>query len=492
MKKFFIFLFVLLILFGIGTIAAYFYGFEKFKRQATAVLSENREYKNGDWKEMYAYEVGKQAFIYGYPAVYYANIRFRFIEKRDGQVSMAVNELYHSRTPSVPENKYGGSPNRDTPYSLAFVDLTNDAVVFTVPENPENRYYGVQLSEFYSDVYGYIGQRATNNEAGDYLIVGPNFKGEIPQGFKAVYKCPTNWSFMIARTFTDCSEEDLKKCHAFQDGYKLTMLSNWGNPNAPKQQNHDVIDALDGKEDPLNALKTMNAAMIENPPPARDDALMNLFALVGLGSKGTNNLDTLDESTKKGLRRAVVDAMGLMKNLSVKYGSITGHAKTVNNWYWAPTNWGRMAETSDFIGRAATQCMVGIVEHYVEEATKLRAFNDGNGKPLNGNSKYRIHFSKDQIPHPKAFWSITGYTDEYNLIPNDAKIYALGSYTKGLKFNADGSLDFYLQADRPSDDKVSNWLPVQKGEDFNLFFRAYLPEQSWINQTYIAPPVEKM
>jgi hypothetical protein len=480
----------LLILIGIGTIAAYFYGFEKLGRQMTALKSQNLEYKNGDWREMYAYEIGKQAFIYGFPAVYLANLRYRFVEKPEGLVSMGVNEIYSHRTPAGPENKYGGSPNRDTPYSFAFIDLTDDAAIFTMPKNPDSRYYNVQFADFYSDVYGYITQLNHGDISGDYLIVGPNFKGKIPTGYKGVLHSPTNWTFVIPRTFTDTTDADLKICHAIQDGYKLTMLSEKGKTPAPKRR--DVLDVLDAKADPLNALKTMNAVMMENPPPARDDALMKLFALVGLGSKGIKNLDTLDESTKKGLRRAVVDAMGLMQNASVKYGSITNNSKTVNEWVWAPKNWGRMAETSDFFGRAATQCMVGIIEHWVEEATKMRAFKDGKGNPLNGSNKYKIHFDKSQIPHPKAFWSITAYNDKYNLIENDAKIWCLGSYTKTMKYNNDGSLDIYLQAEKPEGDKALNWIPVVKGDDFNLFFRAYLPEPSWINQTYIAPPVEKM
>jgi hypothetical protein len=232
--------------------------------------------------------------------------------------------------------------------------------------------------------------------------------------------------------------------------------------------------------------------MLENPPPRRDDALMNLYSQVGLGSKGSLNLDTLDESTLKGLRRAVVDAMALMENASQKYASVGHHSNTVNQWVWAPTNWGRMAETSDFFGRSATQCMVGIVEHWVEEATKLRAFNDVEGNALNGSNNYLIHFDKKNIPHPKAFWSITAYNDKYNLIDNEAKIWCLGDYTKTMKYNSDGSLDIYLQAVKPEGEKAFNWIPTLKGDDFNLFFRAYLPEKNWIDHSYEAPGVEKI
>ncbi|MFT5883573.1 MAG: hypothetical protein ACI9IP_000012 [Arcticibacterium sp.] len=481
MKKALKIILALVILLGV---TVYFYGFEKIGRQYTALKSENKEYKNGDWKEMYAYELGKQAFIYGFPAVYYANVRYRFIEKPEGPISMNVNELFANRMPALPENKFGGSPNRDTPYSLAFLDLTDNAAVFTMPKNPDARYYNLQCSDFYSDVYGYATQLSDDDISGDYLIVGPTYSGDTT-GYKAVLRSPTNWSFIIARTFTDATEEDLKICHAIQDNYKLRMLKEDG------ATRRDVLNPLDGQADPLNALKTMNAVMRESPPLKRDEALMNLYAQVGLGSKGTMDLDTLDESIKKGLRRAVVDAMGLMQNASQKYGSIGNHSKTVNQWVWAPTNWGRMAETSDFFGRAATQCMVGIVEHWVEEATKLRAFNDVNGDALNGSNNYKIHFEKENIPNPKAFWSITAYNDKYNLMDNAAEIWCLGDYTKTMKYNSDGSLDVYLQAEKPEGELALNWIPTLKGDDFNLFFRAYLPEQNWIDQSYIAPGVEK-
>ena len=487
MKKLFI---ALLVLAVIGTIAAYFYGFEKLNRQITALKSANREYANGDWKELYAYEVGKQAFIYGYPAMYWSNVRYRFVEKPEHNISMGVNELWQTEIPPLPENKYGGSPNRDTRYGFCWTNLTNDAAIVTVPENPTNRYYSVQLVEMYSDLYGYIGTRATNNIAGDYLVVGPNFKGDT-SGYKGVYHCPTNWSFIAIRVATVWDDpEDVKQTKAMLDQFKINMLSEKG--QAKKPFGRDVMDILDGKADPLNAVKMVNDVMIENPPPSRDDALMKQFALVGMGSLGTKRPDTLDPSVQKGLRRAVVDAMALLKNSSIQYASITNQNIKVNQWIWGPKNWGRTAETGDFFGRAGSQCMVGLMEHYIEECVKARVFNDSKGTPLNGSHKYRMHLSKEQIPHPKGFWSITGYTEEYNLIPNEFKINSLGSYTKTLKYNADGSLDIYFQAEKPDADKAGNWHPIEKGADFNVFYREYMPEQSWLDQTYVIPAIEKV
>ena len=487
MKKvlFGIVFFVIALIFG-----GYFYGFNKLGKQITALRSANKEYAKGDWRELYAYEVGKQAFIYGYPAMYWSNIRYRFVEKPERDISMGVNELWQTNIPPLPENNYGGSPNRDTRYGFCWTDLTNDAAIITVPENTSNRYYSIQLVEMYSDIYGYIGTRATKNIPGDYLIVGPNFTGDTT-GYKGIYKCPTNWSFIAVRVATVWDDEkDVKETKALLDQFKINMLSEKGKTKKPYSR--DVMDVYDAKSDPLLAVKMINEVMIQNPPPSRDDALMQQYALVGMGSLGTTRTDTLHPSIQKGLRRAVVDAMALLKNSSIQYASITNQNISVNQWIWGPKNWGRTAETGDFFGRAGSQCMVGLMEHYIEECVKARVFNDSKGRPLNGKYSYKMHFEKDQIPKPIGFWSLTAYTDEYNLVPNDFKINSLGSYTKSLKYNQDGSLDIYFQAEKPEETKAGNWHPVEKGKDFNVFFREYMPQTSWIDQSYIIPGIERI
>ena len=167
-----------------------------------------------DWQEEYAYLMGMQAYIYGFPAIMYANLRYQWIESGQGPVQMGVNEYWHSRTPSDPKLQYGGSPNRETPYSMAFIDVSKEPVVLTVPKNPENRYYTLQLIDFYSDTVGYIGQRATKNVAGDYLLAGPGWKGQVPKGIKGVYRSWTPWAMIAGRTYSDGSEADLVKMRA--------------------------------------------------------------------------------------------------------------------------------------------------------------------------------------------------------------------------------------------------------------------------------------
>ena len=133
------------------------------------------------WNEEFAYLTGMQAYVYGFPAIMYANLRYQWVESGQGPVQMGVNQYWHSRGLADPKMQYGGSPNRETPYSLAILDLA-EPVVLTVPANPDKRYYTLQLMDFYSDTIGYVGVRATDNVAGDYLVTGPGWKGEVPKG----------------------------------------------------------------------------------------------------------------------------------------------------------------------------------------------------------------------------------------------------------------------------------------------------------------------
>lgn len=103
----------------------------------------------------------------------------------------------------------------------------------------------------------------------------------------------------------------------------------------------------------------------------------------------------------------------------------------------------------------------GLGANVDEEAIYPRAFTDEQGNQLNGKYKYILHFEKDQLPPVEAFWSITMYGADFFLVPNEINRYAIAEYTMGLEYNEDGSLDIYIQKDRPINNE-SNWLPAQK------------------------------
>ncbi|MEE4210283.1 MAG: DUF1214 domain-containing protein [Parvularcula sp.] len=323
------------------------------------------------------------------------------------------------------------------------------------------------------------------------MVHAPGWKGEVPEDIDEVLESPTPWFIAVGRTFTTNTPDDLEVVHAIQRGYKIFPLSEWNSPS-PREAEPigDVLDAFP-KDAPLGRFKTMNAAMKENPPPARDAALLRQFALVGLGPLATGNLDDQPASVRAGLERAQRDAHSLLQKVSEDVGSITNQNRARNGWTYNPANWCRMADSGDFLGRAATQALSGGLENCIEEAVKLRTFTDQNGKSLNGSNRYMLRFSHGQIPKVKAFWSITLYDNRYNLVANPIGRYAVRDIDPDLMREDDGSLIIHLQPMPPKGSKA-NWLPTPPGTDFNLFFRAYLPGEDFISQQYEPPEVRRI
>ena len=440
-----------------------------------------------DWRETYAYAIGMQAVIYGYPVVRNTLQRYGMVEKPAGQVDSPIHGWYHTRTPGTSADKYGSSITENLLYSVAWYDVSKEPLVLTVPEAGK-RYLSVQMMEMYSDIFAYVGLRATGNKAGSHLIVGTDWKGEKPKGIASIVRSPTPTGLLLLRIVYD-SRDNLKPTHALQDQTLLAPLSYWQSKKPFVASVRDVVDPVPPKADPLWFFRTLNRGMTENPPPAKDAPIVAELASIGLGPSKSDDLSKLDEATQAGLRREMADGLALLKSVAQS----GGNAKIVNHWAYGQLNWGRTAQSNDFLTRSATQSLAGMQEHHVEEVVKMRAHHDSTGALLNGadGNKYVLRFQKDQFPKAQSFWSLTLYDDHYNLAANDIDRYSRGSQDKEMKFGADGSLEIYIQNEPPAADKRDNWLPAPKGP-FNFFLRAYLPDENLIKQTYVPPPVVKV
>ncbi len=436
-----------------------------------------------DWRESWAYLVGMQAYVYGFPAIYYTKLRFGMVRQPQGVVNTPLNTLFHVPRLSDHNDQYGGSPMRDAIYSVAWLDLRSEPVVVHSPDSGE-RYVSTQLADFYSDLFGYVGSSVNGGRAQTALVAGPNWHGETPAGVDLILRSPTASAFLVARVSTP-GGDDLNVARALQAQSWVKPLSIWlAGSITPEVR--DVLIPLASSE-PLADFHTMNLVMRENPPPDGDAALMRQFAQVGLGPLAQMPLNELDDATRRGLARALEDGPKLLEKVALT----GGNTKQVNGWFYGDKNWGRMAAAGDFLGRASPQAYSGIIEHWIEQCTKLRTFVDAQGNDLSGQYRYTLHFTKDEIPQAKAFWSITVYDERFNMVDSPILRYALGSLTEGLKYGSDGSLEIYLQRDRPAPEREANWLPVPSGK-FNLFLRTYLPGAPVMNQTYAPPKVHKI
>lgn len=460
------------------------------KKEDKSQITNNKE--ESSWKEDYANLVGQQALIHGFPAAKFGILTYRYNAKaKEAGKEGAVNTYDHAQKLLGPEFTGGTSMNRDTLYSIGTADITDEPMVFTIGDNIDGRYYSIEFVDWYTDCIGYMGNRTTNDKAAAYLVHAPGWEGEIPEGIDKVIESPTNWIAAIGRTFTTNTEEDLKIAHQLQEEYKIYPISEWGKENPQEAKAKGDIPELPKKGDVLAFFDFMNTWMKMASYPAKEEEAMIKFSLVGLGPKVEGSVKDLDVEIQKGLMQAYAEGMELLDKTSFSVGSILDLNKSVNGWTYNPANWGRMAETDDYLGRAATQSYSGGLENLIEEAVKLRTFTDENGENLNGSNNYVLKFKKDQIPQVDAFWSITLYNNQYNVVANDADKYEIRDIDKDLKYGEDGSLSIYFQSEKPEDENA-NWLPTPEGVDFNLFFRAYLPGEDFINQTYEPPMIVKI
>ena len=427
-----------------------------------------------DWREQNAYTLGVQAYLYAFPWAYMPQARWDRTEPIDRQ----ADRFFHVRKLEDATYLSGGAPNNDTLYSRAWVYLKDEPVILSVPAIAD-RYYTMEIVDFMGDNFAYVGTRATGTEAGNYAIVGPDWKGTLPDGVKPLPTSSTPWIFILGRTYIS-GAADLNAAYAIQDQYKLTPLSQCGKPDAPAPKIPEIWQPIDPKSDPLAQWKTINRAMVEVPPPARDADMLQSLARLGIGPG--LDVEAQDASTKRGLARAAVDGKKIIADAFTD-GYLQ---KVVNGWNYPPPATGRPTPSRDWIFRAV-QMLAGFIANDPVEGTYLNVSVDGDGKPLTGKNRYVIHFDKGGEPKVKAFWSVTMYNLKYNLVANPIDRYSLGDRS-GMKHDADGGLTIYVQKDSPGPDKESNWLPAPDGQFF-MIMRTYLPAEDIVNQTWQPPKI---
>ena len=438
-----------------------------------------------DWRTEFAYTAGVQAFIYGFPYISYAQLRHAWVTvERDPEVVpyAAVNHFWHAGRLLDASYRDGGSPSTDTLYSLAWVDLGDGPVILSHPDMGE-RYFTFQLAGFTSDNFGYVGQRTTGAEAGDFAIVGPGWDGDLPAGVRRVETAPTPWILVLGRTAVD-GPADLPAARALQQQYRLTPLSLWGVADAIVPERRDVY-APAPASDPLAPWKTLNAMLAENPPPPHHGLVLDQLRDIGIGAG--LDVEAQPAVVKEALARAAAAGTAL-----VRLQFISGDwASQVNGWRYPPAEVGRFGD--DFLKRAADQCLAGIAANDPAEAVYLLNFQDGDGAPFAPQGRYELHFRAGELPPVDAFWSLAAYTAaDLNLIPNPVDRYSIGDHGGTLARGDDGSLTLHLQPDAPGGGADGNWLPTSGTQPWFLILRMYRPGPTVLDGTWRCPAITRV
>jgi hypothetical protein len=424
----------------------------------------------------------RKTYVYSFPVYEMYRIRYMAVYNQNNPGRIGLNQFRHARKLADHTSRAVTAPNNDTLYSSAWLDLSEEPLILSVPDTA-GRYYSMAFMDFYTNNFAYVGRRVTGTKAGDYVIVGPNGNGPIPPGLPVI-KSPTNAVWLLGRTLVE-GDEDLANVQRLQDQYKLTPLTVWTKNGAQKLKSQPKNPPLaTDPKDPWQFFRIVNIGLTENPPPADEAPLMAELAKIGIGPNQIFDQARFNEEQRKIILKAMEDTAQEMRR------GFSRPAQLREGWNYPPMHLGNYGK--DYPFRAVT-ALVGLAALEPAEAYYFGALMDKKGNLLSGENRYRLHFNKGQMPSVGAFWSISMYelTPEKRsfFVENPIHRYAIGDRTKGLKYNQDGSLDILIQRHSPGRAMESNWLPAPAGL-FRVSFRAYQPDQAILNGTYVIPGIQ--
>ena len=416
----------------------------------------------------------EQAYLYAFPMlVGYKVLHDYNVDKTSGAYIAPFNQLHNEARVFTPKDTTIVTPNSDTPYSLVQLDLRAEPMVICLPEIEKNRYYDVQLTDMYTNNFGYMGSRTTGNGAGCHMVAGPEWRGETPKGLKSVFTSDTDFTFTIFRTQL-FNAADMPNVQRVQAGYRVEPLSAFLGQAAPAAAPAIDWPALTPSALGADFPKYLNFLLQFAPVSALPEAeqkLLASFAKIGITAGEPFDSSKLSAAQQAALGDAVKAATAKIDTTAASVGA------TVNGWQVGAAAGSREFFNGNWALRAAG-AKLGIYGNDAEEAAYPFARNDVNGVPLDGSQhNYTLTFPAGALPPVNAFWSITMYDGETQLlIDNPINRYLINStMLPDLKTNADGSLTLFIQHESPGKDRESNWLPAPAGPMF-LVMRLYWPK----------------
>lgn len=426
-------------------------------------------------------------YVYAYPMVL-------MDVTREQQTAVSLPEGFRApsgqfaHTRAFPDDTFTAvvSPNADTLYSSAFVDLGDGPVVLSLP-NTSGRYYLMPMYDAWSNVFASPGARTTGTGQGHFAIVGPGWTGALHDGLERI-DAPTEQVLIIGRIQTN-GTADYDFVHSLQDQITLTPLGSWGTSStSPVAVAFDAsVDAVTPPVDQVAQMTaetfwTRFAALLHaNPPAAVDGEMVERLGAAGIRPGFALNWSGLSVDQRMRLSEAARSGLSDVE--------CSGHAPPIdisNTWAVA---YHLGSYGSDYSLRAAV-AWVGLGANLPEDAIYPMTRVDHEGQPLTGEHSYVMHFDRDQLPPVRGFWSLTMYNDRQCFVKNPIDRFAIGD-RDDLVFNDDGSLDLYIQHERPEPEREANWLPAPAGS-FNLIMRLYWPDRRVLEESWVPSRVTRV
>jgi hypothetical protein len=436
----------------------------------------------------HARAIAKEAYIYGFPLVDNYRVQYAyFVDKDNPEYKGDWNEIHNTARTYTPADTAIQTPNADTPYSALGADLRAEPLVLTVPRIDQDRYYSLQFVDGYTYNFAYVGSRTTGNGAGKYLLAGPRWRSDKPEGIDQVIRCDTELAFVLYRTQL-ISPNDLDNVRKIQEGYRVQPLSAFLNHPAPASPPPiSFIPPLtpNQQKTSLEFFNILNFALRFIPTEPAEQQLRERFAALGIGPDESFDTDKLTPELRSAIEGGMADAwaeFNTVKTEKVDTGQL-GSADVFG--------------TAEFLNGNYLYRMVaavlGIYGNTAAEAIYPYFRTDASRAPLGGDNNYVVRFPRGQLPPVNAFWSLTMYgMPESLLVANPIDRYLINSaMLPDLTRDRDGGYSFFVQHQSPGPGRETNWLPSPPGP-FVMVLRLYWPKPEALDGSWQFPQPVKV
>jgi hypothetical protein len=436
--------------------------------------------------EEYARHVGRDAYFWAWPMVNMYNRRLHFSQvkeiMRQGPLMEAPANRLAMLTDYVdPEERAVACPNQDVVYGIGALALDVSPVVIQVPDFG-NRFWVYQVVDLRTDSFVQLG-KMYNTTPGFYLLVGPNWNGEVPRGITKIFRSPTNTGLAAPRVAQDDTSEDKRAIQSVLPGIMMyplaeydgtTKTRDWANlPKgpAPLPQEEETQWVR-----PEKFVDELPLVLADAPPlPGEEARYAQVLAVLTAAKDNPKLKQAMTEGANEANER-LVKPLFQFRN----YGQQLPH------------NWSTISNESAFGTDYFTRTAVAKSNILVNSPNETKYYYqdlDASGARLNSANLYTVTFAKGATPPVNGFWSLSIYNEHHFFVANAINRFSVGTKNKDLKVNSDGSLTVYVQAEAPTDPvQRTNWLPAPKGE-FSLYVRAYWPKAEILDGSWTPPPV---